>query len=133
MREKELVVLPVPQPDAHLIVNGQLSVWNIRDHISHRGPLLIYARLEFDHLRNIKLRHEQEVDLPPIADLLTGYIIGKVDVVDCVDSSDEKWYLGDWALVLENPQRLLVPRRYREHRNLFTATIPEAWLRFETA
>lgn len=32
-----------------------------------------------------------------------GHIVGKVDIVDCVSSSDSPWFFGKYGFVLANP------------------------------
>ncbi len=38
-----------------------------------------------------------------------GCIVGTVDIVDCVKSSDSPWFFGDYGFVLANPVALKMP------------------------
>lgn len=40
---------------------------------------------------------------PPFLKSHGGHIVGKVDIVDCVDVSNSPWFFGDHGFVLANP------------------------------
>ena len=47
--------------------------------------------------------------VPMQADLPHGYIVGLVDIVDCVDHSDSPWFFGDYGFVIRNAVALPEP------------------------
>lgn len=52
-----------------------------------------------------------------------GHIVGHVDVVDCVDRSDSKWFSGPWEFVLANATTIK-PIPYRGAQGFWKAEIP---------
>jgi hypothetical protein len=46
---------------------------------------------------------------PRADDLITGAIIGVVEIVDVVERSTSKWFQGPYGLVLANPRPLTKP------------------------
>lgn len=46
---------------------------------------------------------------PPLSEMPQGAIIGLVDIVDCVESSDSVWFEGPLAFKLANPRLLKAP------------------------
>lgn len=40
---------------------------------------------------------------------LGSHIVGKVDIVDCVNHSDSSWFFGDFGFVLANPVAFRTP------------------------
>jgi hypothetical protein len=51
-----------------------------------------------------------EVDsVPPQNELPHGYIVGMVEIVDCISTSDSPWFFGDYGFVLANPVLLPEP------------------------
>lgn len=62
-----------------------------------------------DHIRYItsgKILPEQYKD-QAIKD--AGYIIGTVEIVDCVEISNSPWFFGKYGFKLVNPKRLEIP------------------------
>jgi hypothetical protein len=47
--------------------------------------------------------------IPMMPYLLKGFIIGSVEIVDCVERSDSPWFMGRYGFVLKDPQRFGVP------------------------
>lgn len=107
-------VLTVRQPHAHLLVRGTgantfKDVENRSRPTSHRGVLLIQASAKVD-----QAAYDQYVadglDLPPVAELVTGAIIGKVEVVGCVENSDSPWAMpGHWHWQVTSPRAAAEP------------------------
>lgn len=99
--------LSVRQPWARLIVLGTKPVENRTWRTSHRGPLLIHASKTFDrdgyaHL----LMSYPRIYLPHRSRYRLGGIVGRVRLVDCVQSHDSPWFEGPWGWVLEDPEEL---------------------------
>ena len=91
-------VLTVKQPWASLIINGDKDIENRSWRTMYRGPLYIHSALK------------------PVAagelakDLLHGYVLGTVELIDVVRDHDSVWAeRGQWHWVLANPQPLAEP------------------------
>jgi len=81
-------VLTVRQPHAHLLIHGSPNaglkdVENRSKPTSYRGTLLIQASARVDHAAYADYVAEG-VELPPADQLVTGAIIGSVQVTGCV-------------------------------------------------
>ena len=104
----ELPALSVRQPWAWLIVSGLKDIENRPRRTHYRGSLLIHAGLSLDSYteENIGwLENKFAVKIP--MELDTGGIVGIVDVVDCVEKHQSRWFnKGNFGWVLANPRRL---------------------------
>jgi hypothetical protein len=102
----KLPALSVRQPWAWLIVNGLKDIENRSRRTHHRGPLLIHASKSSDGFtENIELvKREHGISVPLEVD--RGGIVGVVDVIDCVEIHESKWFNGHFGWVLANPRRL---------------------------
>lgn len=67
-----------------------------------RGRVLIHAGKKIDKESIEFLEYEYGVLITPNM-LVTGGIVGSVEIVDCVTSSDSKWFFGKYGFVLRNP------------------------------
>ena len=97
--------LSIRQPWAELILNHGKDIENRTWNTKHRGEFLIHASKKIDKVA-YKEFIEKGYKLPPIYLLKTGGIVGKVNLVDCVEKSNSKWYQGEKGFVLKNPERL---------------------------
>jgi len=94
-------VLTVRQPHAHLLIHGSPSagvkdVENRSRPTSYRGTLLIQASAKVDRAAFADYITEG-VQLPPAEALVTGAIIGSVQVTGCVRESRSRWAIpGYW-------------------------------------
>ena len=109
--------LSIRQPWAWLIIHGGKNIENRTWHTKHRGRFLVHASksmtskeycdgLEFAMRAGLiqELR-----DFPTSQQMLQswcGGIIGSVELVDSVDTSDSPWYMGEKAFVLRDPKPL---------------------------
>jgi hypothetical protein len=59
------------------------------------------------------------VSRPRLEDLVTGVIIGVVDVVEVVDRHESKWFTGPLGWVLRNPRVLTEPIEYTGARRIW--------------
>ena len=105
---KDVKVLVVRQPWAWLIVHGFKDIENRSWRTHYRGTLLIQASANLptkDHLEeDRRCVKKRGVSLPE--ELETGGIVGKVELVDCVDRSRSKWFTGPVGWALTRPKRL---------------------------
>lgn len=83
-----VLVLTVRQPHAHLLIHGSPNaglkdVENRSRRTRYRGSLLIQASAKVDKAAYADYIAEG-VELPPAEDLITGAVIGSVQVTGCV-------------------------------------------------
>lgn len=106
--------LSIRQPWAWLIVHGGKDIENRSWNTKFRGRFLVHAAkgmtseeycdgLEFA-MRAADIRLLR--DFPSSQEMQRGGIIGSVELVDSVDTSDSPWYMGQKAFVLRDPQPL---------------------------
>lgn len=114
--------LSIRQPWAWLIVHGGKDIENRTWHTKHRGRFLVHAskgmtRKEYAEANHFAVQGGMLLtpwDLPSFEQLERGGIIGSVELVDSVDTSDSHWYMGQKAFVLRDPQPLpFVPLKGR--------------------
>jgi hypothetical protein len=101
--------LSIRQPWAWLIIHGGKDVENRTWHTKHRGRFLVHARAEYCEALELVMR-AAHIDVlrgfPMFEDLQRGGIIGSVELVDSLDTSDSPWYMGEKAFALRNPEPL---------------------------
>lgn len=76
-----------------------------------RGEFLVHASQgmtvrEYEDAYCFLVTVAPNIELPPIADLQRGGIVGAATLADCLDSSDSHWYMGEKALVLRDARPL---------------------------
>ena len=101
--------LSIRQPWATLIVEGHKDIENRRWSTKFRGPLLIHASLTVDPYFAQNRDHVHRyfgVDVGPRQGLLTGGLVGVVDLVDVVTTSSSRWFEGPYGWVLQHPRCL---------------------------
>ena len=101
--------ISINQPWAWLIVNGYKDIENRSWATKVRGEVLIHASKKIDE-NFCYFTWENVIGDSIPTNLFTGGIIGKVDIVDCVDKSDSPWFFGKYGFVLKNGKQLLKPR-----------------------
>lgn len=104
--------LSIRQPWAILIVHGGKDIENRSWNTKFRGRFLIHASSSMtakDFNFALRFMEERGLRLPhpiPRDNLFRGGIIGSVELVDSVDYSDSPWYMGEKALLLQDPKPL---------------------------
>lgn len=102
--------LSIRQPWAWLIIHGGKDIENRSWHTKLRGRFLVHASkgmTKKEWSDAVVFCNEHRLVLPPHwSRLQRGGIIGSVDLVDSVDTSDSPWYMGQKAFVLRDPQPL---------------------------
>jgi hypothetical protein len=103
--------LSIRQPWAWLIVHGGKDVENRSWHTKHRGRFLVHASqgcTKDEWCDAYWFCHNHGLTLPPpIIELRRGGIVGSVELVDSVDTSESPWYMGEKAFLLVDPKPLL--------------------------
>jgi len=105
--DANLKALSVRQPWAWLIVHGYKDVENRVWSTAYRGPVLIHAskgltRREYDEC-TLFMAHRPElahIILPGFGQLERGGIVGRANVLDCVEWSASPWFVGPYGFVL---------------------------------
>lgn len=105
--------LSIRQPWAWLIVHGHKPVENRGWPTNHRGDLLIHAGRLFDNeglASVLDVFPGLRAALPNQYEL--GGIVGKVQLVACVQSYASRWFTGPYGFVVNDPRPLpFVPLR----------------------
>jgi len=111
-----LPVLSIRQPWANAILNGLKDVENRSWRtLAVRGRILLHAssNVQTDDLRNwnqfLKDRGMNADEMNAKVregGIKYGGIIGSVEILDCIKDSPSKWYTGQWAYILANPEPL---------------------------
>jgi len=106
--------LSIRQPWAWLIIHGGKDIENRSWHTKFRGRFLVHAsqgmtRGEYDEA--LELVHdigsmELYQRFPSFNNLPRGVIVGSVELVDSLDTSDSPWYMGQKAFLLRDPKPL---------------------------
>ena len=107
------------QPWAWAAVNGFKPIENRDRGFHYRGPLLVHtgkqdAGMASWHAVRARLREagDDPSDLPDLADLPKGGIVGRAKSIGVITKSDSPWFEGPFGLMLANPEPLrLIPRR----------------------
>lgn len=93
--------ISINQPWAWLIVRGFKDIENRDWPTRFRGEVLVHTGMnkdpDFDYERWEKLIGGE---IP--RDLFQGGIIGRTEIVDCVDESPSPWFFGKYGFVLRN-------------------------------
>ena len=122
--------LSIRQPWAWAIIEAGKDFENRDWPTKYRGSLLIHAgkKIEYDDLETVAKM--ASIPIPEVKDIQTGGIVGIVDLVDCIEATDElfekhRWLFGPYGFQLANPRPLpFYP--CRGQLGLFEANHPEA-------
>lgn len=125
--------LSIHQPWAWAILHAGKCVENRKWRTNHRGPLIIHAsksRASYAAQDLAVWRERYGVELPAWDELVTGAIVGVVEVIDCVPvgdlSTSSPWAFGPWCWVLENPRAFQEPVPWKGQLSLYQ--VPESVL-----
>ncbi|MBR9779821.1 MAG: hypothetical protein GYB52_06780 [Rhodospirillales bacterium] len=89
------LALSVRQPWGHRILFEGKDIENRDRRTKVRGTIFVHSALTIE---------EEGQELAERLRLPIGGLIGLVDIVDCVDKSDSKWFFGPYGYVLANPR-----------------------------
>jgi len=114
----EVKALSVKQPWAWLICAGLKDVENRNWYTQYRGRCYVHTGIKIDKRAFEWLADRfpeclyQRVIVNGLINpsvLVTGAIIGEVEIVDCVEKSESHWFTGRHGFVLRNPVLYEVP------------------------
>ncbi len=103
--------LSIRQPWAWAILYASKRIENRPRRFHYRGPICLHASLNASAVRYMQSCQ----DIQSITDSMSnppkyhdpidrGGIIGTANIVDCIDHSDDPWWIGPFGLVLEDVQ-----------------------------
>jgi hypothetical protein len=106
---QNMKALSIRQPWADAIIWHGKDVENRDWKTNFRGPVLIHAakawgpqeRADLAFVEDMTATKMEDVDRP-----LLGGIIGKAEIVDCVEEMDSRWFFGRYGFVLRNAESL---------------------------
>jgi len=119
--------LSISQPWAWLIAHGYKDVENREWYTDYRGPLIIHASRTWSQSGFEFIIERMDLWVPEKEKYVFGALIGMVDMIDCVDQYQSKWFFGSWGFVFENAQIFQNPIPYSGHLKLFD--VPEFLLK----
>ena len=107
--------LSIRQPWAWLIISGGKDIENRSWHTKFRGRFLVHAAKGMTKAEYLRVKFWlarpgsgiHGVELPAFEELQRGGIIGSVELVDSVDSSDSGWYMGEKGFMLRDPRPMV--------------------------
>jgi hypothetical protein len=94
--------ISIKQPWAWLIVHGHKDIEN-RDWLTrYRGPVAIHAGKYVPTPEELfYIKSQFGIDVPR-AQLQFGGIVGKSEIIDCVEEHESRWFFGAYGFVLRN-------------------------------
>ncbi len=106
--------LSIQQPWAWLIAHGYKDIENSTWKTNFRGGFLIHTGKVFDKYgyKWVKDRlHGRDeffklIELPRPDEFERGGIVGKAEIIDCVQEFDSPWFSGPYGFVVRNAKPL---------------------------
>lgn len=112
--------LSVMQPWTWLLSHRWKRIENRSRRIKYRGQVLLHAGLKVDESADISILrgYHPVLDEPAIGlssayhqagqagEIHRGGIVGIADIVDCVDASDDAYFVGPFGWVVDNARPL---------------------------
>ena len=113
--------LTVRQPWAWAIISGRKRVENRKWSTSVRGRIAIHSSQTPERNRGqLAAMLEDAAMWKACDDSPNGAILGTVELVDCVEESDDHAFVGPYGLVLANPRPLRKLIQVRGNQRLWT-------------
>ena len=105
---RDLVALSIRQPWAWLILNGGKDIENRTWPTRRRSRVLIHAakgctRAEFEEACAIARLAGFRGEIPDLAQIERGGIVGVVEITESVTASASRWFFGPHGFILRNP------------------------------
>ena len=101
--------LSIRQPWAWAIMHAGKDTENRTWPTRFRGRFFVHASKKVDTEAITYLRNAMGLNVPDVKDLPGGCVVGTVELVDCVDTSDSDWFGGPWGFVLRDPKAFPYP------------------------
>ena len=93
--------LTIHQPYANAILYYGKDIENRTRCLNVRGTIALHAGAQFDNRVYFPKNFKSQI--------VRSAIIGLIDIVDCVDEHESKWFFGPYGYLLDNPRPLLEP------------------------
>lgn len=100
-----MIALSIQQPWAWLIVHGYKPIENRTWATKVHGRVLIHAGLKVDRVVWSRLKYYVP-ELPTIANLECGGIVGEATLTNCVTEHSSLWFEGPFGFVFIDPRPL---------------------------
>jgi hypothetical protein len=110
--------ITIRQPWVWAIIFAGKDIENRSWYTKYRGPFLIHAGAAY----RADVSLPRGVHAPARTDLEFSAILGVVDLVDVVQSSRSRWFLGEYGFVLRNPRAFSRPIPCKGKLGLWTPT-----------
>jgi hypothetical protein len=109
--------ISIVQPWAHLILHHGKDIENRTWLTRFRGRIAIHASKyvksqDIDEAQDVLDQVDPQWNLTRMVnsgEIVTGAIIGTVEIVDCVQKSESPWFFGPFGWVLREPRILAKP------------------------
>ena len=111
--------ISVNQPWAWLIVQGFKDIENRDWATNYRGEVLIHTGKKLDKDFDYDF-WEKVLQRPIPRDLFQGGVIGKVNIIDCVDDHHSPFFFGKYGFVLAEAQAFETPLPCKGALGFFT-------------
>lgn len=111
--------LSIRQPWAWLIAQGIKDIENRNWRSDYTGLLLIHASKTWDQKGFDFISDYLDEYVPRKDDHDFGAFVGIVEMVDCVDQWDSKWFFGDYGFVFEQAREFRRPIYYPGRLGIF--------------
>lgn len=126
-----MMALSIRQPWAWLICMGYKDIENRDWATKYRGPFLVHAGLtmtsrDYNEVRSFLVDEFPMIRLPLPERLPRGGIVGRAEIVGCVQESPSRWFFGEHGFQLAN-QKMIPFIHYRGQQGFFD--IPDSVLR----
>lgn len=94
----------------HLGKDVENRTWSTRI----RGRVMLHASQKYDHDGAKWIEENFGIVPPDQHSLPRGGFVGSVEIVDCVEEMDSKWFFGEIGFVLKNP----IEVEYRAYKGM---------------
>lgn len=111
--------ISIIQPWPWALFNLGKDIENRRWPSNYRGPLLIHASKKWTQEGYNFISDRMDEYVPSKEHHAFGAIVGIVEMVDCVDRSESKWFFGPWGFEFDNAQEFKKPIPWRGQVKLF--------------
>ena len=119
--DSPMKALTVQQPWAWAIIRGRKRVENRTWSTPVRGRIAIHsARKQDDDWWRLAAMLEDSATWEACHESPDGAILGTVELVDCVEESEEYSFFGPYGFVLANPRPLREPIQVRGRQKFWT-------------
>lgn len=124
MALQSIKALSVKQPWAYCIMHLGKDIENRTRKTSLRETIAIHASKQIDWDAYYALRF-QGYELPLAENLITGKVLGTVELTDCVQAHTSKWKEeGTWGYVLQSPKPFTMPFEAKGQLGFWNCEIP---------